>query len=177
MGFSADCPALCWKAGTNAKGALESGRPAREDRGKSSVCFRSSQGREWRKKGLERKKHPTCCLLWKHRNRLKMDFWTFTEMLSVLLVSLTKLLKSSIWPSKDSGSNNLFQTCPKTAFSFACLRSCLPLPTPTGVQARPAQQHEKWELGLKPRSQAHSPRVYKEPTKIISHGWSLHLTP
>lgn len=102
---------------------LERGRPA-QGRGKSSVYFHSSQGREWRKKNTEIKKNPTWCLLWKQRNTLQMGFWGLTMMLPVLLVRQTKLLKSSLWSSKACGNNNLFQTCPKTAFLFACLRSC-----------------------------------------------------
>lgn len=100
-----------------------------------------------------------------------MGSWVFTLMLPVLLLRLTGLLKSSIWSSKDCGSHNLFQTCPKTAFLFACLRSCFPLPVPTGVETRLAQQHEKWELGLNPRSQAQSrsiQRAYKDQSWLVS---------
>lgn len=152
---------------------LESGRPAQEDRGKSSQYFHSSQGREWRKKDLESKR--ILHAVFSETRETHLRFWKFILMLSVLLVRLTKL-KSSIWSFKACGSNNLFQTCPKTVY-FPVWEDAFPLPVPTGVQTRPAQQHEEWELGLKPRSQAHSPRVYKEPTKIISHGWPLPLTP
>lgn len=156
MGFSAECPALCWKTGTNAKGALESGRPAREDRGKSSVCFCSSQGREWRKKGLESKKkkipHAVCS------ENTETDLkWTFERSQRCCLCFLLAL-PSFLNPLYDHPKILAVITCFKHVLKLhfylpvwgaACL-CLLPLGCRPDLHSSMKNESLGWSPGLKP---------------------------
>lgn len=101
----------------------------------------------------------------------------FTMMLSVLLVRLTKILKSSLWSSKACGSNNLLQTCPKTPFLFVSQRGCFA----SACSHWGADQSctAAWEMRAWVEAQVSSPQPQglQRTYKIISCGWHLHLTP